>query len=326
MHAPVEAFSGTLRELAHRPARQRRRSTGCCDHGGLLVRRRTSARCRRFSPRGCCSRTPRRATCFNCASRLTRARAPCDASPRRKTGRRTTMARTETEAPTVRLADYRPPAWLVERVELTFRLAPAATRVTARLAVRAQSRPRRRRPPRPRASTAAASRSSRPRIDGAEVPANALTIDDEGLTVPAAHVPAVGLRLGGRDRDRAGGQHRAGRPLHVARHVLHPVRGRGLPQDHLLPRPPRRDGAVPRAHRGRRAGPALQRQPGRRRAPAGPSGRTRSPSPATSSRWSRASSSPSRTASPPRSGREVAAADLGARRRRGRAAPTPWTR
>ena len=39
------------------------------------------------------------------------------------------------------------------------------------------------------------------------------------------------------------------------------MRGAGLPQDHLLARPPRRDGALPRAHRGRRAGAALERQP-----------------------------------------------------------------
>jgi aminopeptidase N len=36
----------------------------------------------------------------------------------------------------VHLADYRPPAWLVERVELTFRLAPAATRVASRIRFR----------------------------------------------------------------------------------------------------------------------------------------------------------------------------------------------
>ncbi|MGE0232066.1 MAG: aminopeptidase N [Flavobacteriaceae bacterium] len=36
-----------------------------------------------------------------------------------------------------RLADYRPPAWLVERIELDFRLAPQETAVTATMAVRA---------------------------------------------------------------------------------------------------------------------------------------------------------------------------------------------
>ncbi|SDZ82556.1 aminopeptidase N [Rubrimonas cliftonensis] len=36
----------------------------------------------------------------------------------------------------VRLADYRPPAWLIESVRLTFDLRPRGTRVTARLALR----------------------------------------------------------------------------------------------------------------------------------------------------------------------------------------------
>ena len=43
--------------------------------------------------------------------------------------------RTETPAP-VRLADYRPPAFLVDEVELDFRLDPSATRVKARLNLR----------------------------------------------------------------------------------------------------------------------------------------------------------------------------------------------
>jgi aminopeptidase N len=38
--------------------------------------------------------------------------------------------------PTKRLEDYRPPEWLVDRVDLDFRLDPAATEVAARLAVR----------------------------------------------------------------------------------------------------------------------------------------------------------------------------------------------
>ncbi len=102
------------------------------------------------------------------------------------------MARTETEAPVVRLADYRPPAWLIERVELTFRLAPAATRVTARLAVR----------PNPARATdtphdlvldGGGLTLASARIDGAEVPANALTIEGETLTVPADLVPQSGF-------------------------------------------------------------------------------------------------------------------------------------
>jgi aminopeptidase N len=36
----------------------------------------------------------------------------------------------------VYLSDYTPPAWLVERVELTFRLHPTATRVLSRIVFR----------------------------------------------------------------------------------------------------------------------------------------------------------------------------------------------
>ena len=43
--------------------------------------------------------------------------------------------RTETAQP-IRLADYRPPAYLIDEVELDFSLAPSATRVKAKLAVR----------------------------------------------------------------------------------------------------------------------------------------------------------------------------------------------
>ena len=44
--------------------------------------------------------------------------------------------RADTAAPTIRLADYAPPDFLAESVELTFRLAPEATRVRARVAFR----------------------------------------------------------------------------------------------------------------------------------------------------------------------------------------------
>ena len=59
-------------------------------------------------------------------------------------------------------------------------------------------------------------------------------------------------------------QHQADGPLPLERHLLHPVRGGGLPPHHLFPRPARRDGGLHHAHRGRQgrgAGAALQRQP-----------------------------------------------------------------
>ena len=39
----------------------------------------------------------------------------------------------------IRLADYRPPAWMIEQVRLDFDLAPRATRVRARIAFRRNS-------------------------------------------------------------------------------------------------------------------------------------------------------------------------------------------
>ncbi|PWR21211.1 aminopeptidase N [Zavarzinia aquatilis] len=48
----------------------------------------------------------------------------------------TDIASAPESAPGVRLADYRPPAFLVDEVHLDFRLAPSSTRVTARLTLR----------------------------------------------------------------------------------------------------------------------------------------------------------------------------------------------
>jgi hypothetical protein len=62
------------------------------------------------------------------------------------------------------------------------------------------------------------------------------------------------------------GQHEALGPVQVERQLLHPVRGARLQAHHLVPRPPRRDGALPDRHRGglpAPSGPAVQRQPGR---------------------------------------------------------------
>ncbi|MNN23864.1 hypothetical protein D3C81_1372750 [compost metagenome] len=78
-----------------------------------------------------------------------------------------------------------------------------------------------------------------------------------------------------RDHHRvpARGQYHAVGPVRVQRQLLHPVRGRGLPPHHLLPRPPGRDGDLPRhaARQSRRLpGAAVQRQPGQ---PAGPARR-----------------------------------------------------
>ena len=83
----------------------------------------------------------------------------------------------------VRLTDYRPPAFLVDEVDLTFRLAPAATRVVSRLSLR-------RNPQAPDGGPL--------RLDGVELKLVAIALDgrplgpdeyaqdDEGLVVFAA--------------------------------------------------------------------------------------------------------------------------------------------
>ena len=93
--------------------------------------------------------------------------------------------RTE-NAPTVRLADYAPPDFLADEIALSFRLAPKGARVRARVRFRRN----------PEGNPAAdlrldgrALRLVSAAIDGAAVPQNALTVDAEGLTVAAAHVP-----------------------------------------------------------------------------------------------------------------------------------------
>ena len=96
--------------------------------------------------------------------------------------------RPDAQAPTIRLAHYRLPDYLVETVELTVTLHPTATRVRSRIAFY-------RNPARADEGPADLQLDGRQlalisaAIDGAPVPQNALTLDDEGLTVAAAHVP-----------------------------------------------------------------------------------------------------------------------------------------
>ncbi|MBK0398041.1 aminopeptidase N [Limibaculum sp. M0105] len=87
----------------------------------------------------------------------------------------------------IRLADYRPPAWMIEQVRLDFDLAPRATRVRARIAFRRNSQAEGARPDLRldgrRLTFVGAS------IDGAPLDQQALSFDAEGLTVPAAALP-----------------------------------------------------------------------------------------------------------------------------------------
>ena len=65
------------------------------------------------------------------------------------------------------LADYRPPAFLVDRVDLTFDLDPAATRVRSRLALRRNP---------------AAPGEGPLRLDGNGQPVHAIAIDGERIS------------------------------------------------------------------------------------------------------------------------------------------------
>ena len=172
--------------------------------------------------------------------------------------------RVDAEAPTIRLADYRPPAYLAESVELTFALDPAATRVRARVELPPQPGARRRGPAR-----------------------------------PAARRPRPPARLG-RDRRRAGAAERARRrrrgpdrrrrrtcragftweaeteiapEANTALEGLYMSRGmyctqceaQGFRKITYWPDRPDVMATLPRPHRGRRAGAALERQPRRLR-------------------------------------------------------------
>src|SRR5512140_1950630 len=81
----------------------------------------------------------------------------------------------------IRLADYRPPAFLVDEVQLTFHLRPNATRVKARLQVRrngAHADPLKFNGERLKAISVA--------IDGRVLDDAERTIDAEFLTIPNA--------------------------------------------------------------------------------------------------------------------------------------------
>ncbi|MXU65451.1 aminopeptidase N [Oceanomicrobium pacificus] len=92
---------------------------------------------------------------------------------------------------TIRLSDYRPANFLVERVHLTFKLEPDATRVTAKV--------RFTRNPDAPAGTLDLELNGKEltrvsaRIDGTDVPQNAISTGDETLTVAADHVPQDGF-------------------------------------------------------------------------------------------------------------------------------------
>ena len=159
------------------------------------------------------------------------------------------------------LKDYSPPDYLIEEVELDVALEPKATRVASKLRFR----------PNPKVAT-----GGRPLVlDGESLKLQSVALDGKPLAPKdyalnetlALHRRGSRQAFHARDRHavRSRRQHRAVGPLSLARHLLHAVRGRGLPPHHLFPRPARRARRLHRAHRGRPRrdpGAAVERQSG----------------------------------------------------------------
>ena len=162
----------------------------------------------------------------------------------------------------VRLADYRPPEFLVDTVDLVFDLDGANTRVKARLGIRR--------------NPAGADPKGALQLDGEELELVSVALDGEALGPNRYRLP-IGRRAGHRRRagclhprcrnpHRARQKHRAVRALYVGRQFLHPMRARGLSPDHLFRRPAGCDGALfddDRRRQGAVSGAAVERQPGR---------------------------------------------------------------
>src|SRR5581483_2370351 len=88
--------------------------------------------------------------------------------------------RTDTPQP-IRLADYTPPDFLVDEVHLDFDLAPSATKVKARLAVRRNGEHER-----PLKFNGERLKLVSIALDGEALAPTAYEVDDEFLTIPGA--------------------------------------------------------------------------------------------------------------------------------------------
>ncbi len=167
---------------------------------------------------------------------------------------------------TIYRKDYRPPTFRVDRIEVGIDLDPNETIVAARLYLVRQA-------PGPLSLDGEGLTLLSLAIDGDPRPSRAyrlsargerqtLTIDDLPdscrLDIAVRIAPARNTSLIG--------------AVPVGRQLLHAMRGRGLPQDRLLPRPARRDGALHRdaaCGSTRLSGAAVERQSRRVRRPAG---------------------------------------------------------
>ena len=119
--------------------------------------------------------------------------------------------RTDTPQP-IRLADYHPPAFVIESAHLDFVLAPSATRVRAKLAIRRQGEHAE-----PLRLDGEMLEPISFALEGRPLAAGEYVIDGEGLTV--ANVPDC-FTPGERSRDRSGREQGVGGALHVGRPVF----------------------------------------------------------------------------------------------------------
>ncbi len=131
------------------------------------------------------------------------------------------------------LKDYQAPDYLIDETHLTFELFEDHSLVHAQLVMRRNPERGAGLPPLV--------------LDGQQLELLSVNLADQELTaadyqLTDSHLTLHPTRDSFTTRHHGanppGNQYRAGRPVQIRQHVLHPVRGRRLPQDHLLPRPP----------------------------------------------------------------------------------------
>ena len=162
----------------------------------------------------------------------------------------------------VHLKDYRPPAYLIDRVNLDVSLEPTRTRVRSKLTIR----------PNPKAT----GRREQLKLDGEQLELGDIVLDgrplgkkdykltDTSLTLTKTPTEPFTLEITTFVNPEA---NKALQGIYRSNNVYcSAVRGAGLPPHHLLPRPARRARHLHGAHRGR---PARGADPARQRQPAG---------------------------------------------------------
>ena len=102
------------------------------------------------------------------------------------------LMRPSTSNPPIRLADYQQPPFWIETVDLTFKLHPTKTRVTARVRFKGNT-DRAADGPHDLRLHGQELKLIRADLDGTEIPNDALLQDQEGLTVPHDLVPQDGF-------------------------------------------------------------------------------------------------------------------------------------